>query len=82
MEGSDIKNVIDSKCIKEYKTGYWKAQFNLLENGKYMVEIYWFSYYLEKANNKNWHSLYDNEFDAEEKYRNINLKDLRRGDLK
>ena len=82
MENLDIKDVIDSKCIKKYKIGYWKAQFNLLENGQYMIEIYWFPYYLEKANNKNWHKIYNNKSEAEEKYQSINLKDLRKGEIK
>lgn len=73
-----IEEVISSKCIKEYKTGFWKAQLNRLESGRYMVEIYWFNYYLEKLNDKNWYGLYDNRFDAEKEYENINLSNLRR----
>jgi len=78
MEALDIKEVISSRCIKEYKTGYWKAQLNLLESSQYMVEVYWFSYYLESGNNKNWFKIYDIESDANKKYRSINLKILRR----
>lgn len=82
MEDFDIKNVIDTKCIKKYKTGFWKAQLNLLEDGRYMIEIYWFPYYLEKTDNRNWHKIYNNESEAEKEYKNVNLYNLRKGDLK
>jgi len=78
MEGLDIKDVISSKCIKKYKTGYWKAQFNLLKSDRYMVEVYWFPYYLEGENNKSWFGIYNNKSDAEKIYQDINIKRLRR----
>jgi len=78
MEELDIKDVIDSKCIKKYKNGYWKAQFNLLESGRYMVEVYWFPYYLESENNKSWFEIYSNKSDAEKIYQDTNIKRLRR----
>ena len=77
MEGLDIKDVINSKCIKKYKTGYWKAQFNLLESGQYMVEVYWFPYYLEGENNKSWFEIYNNKSDAEKIYQDIDIKKIK-----
>lgn len=77
MEALDIKEVIGSRCIKEYKTGYWKAQFNLLESGQYMVEVYWFPYYLEANNNKTWYEIYDNKSDAEKSYQDVNVNILK-----
>jgi len=73
-EDLEIKEVIASKCVKEYKTGYWKAQLNLLESGKYMVELYWFNYYLESSKEENWYETYNNKLNAEESYKKINLK--------
>lgn len=69
----DIKEVIASKSIKENKSGYWKAQLNLLNNNKYMIEIYYFPYYLENDNNKYYSKIYDNESKAEKVYQNIKI---------
>ena len=77
-EIAEPREVIDSKYIKERKTGAWKAQINELEDGKYLVEVYWDAYYLEVGRDEYYYKIFENEGEAQKLYDALTFNNMKK----
>jgi len=77
-EIAEPREVIGSKYIKERKTGAWKAQINELEDGKYLVEVYWFPYYNECNKGVYLYKLFNSEEEAQKLYDILTFNNMKK----
>ena len=75
---AEPREVIGSKYIKERQTGAWKAQINGLEDGKYSVEVYWDTYYLEASRDDYYYKIFEDEREAQELYDILTFNNMKK----
>ena len=75
---AEPREVIGSKYIKERKTGAWKAQINELEDGKYLIEVYWDAYYLEIGKDDYYYKIFETEKGAQKLYDALTFNNMKK----
>lgn len=77
-EIAEPREVIGSKYIKERKTGAWKAQINELEDGKYLVEVYWDAWLFEVGRDDYYYKIFENEKEAQKLYDTLTFNNMKK----
>ena len=72
----DVEDVLAADWIQELKTGGWKKQLNLMDDGSYEVSVYWVRWRFETERNDLWLQYFDDEKEAQRMYDSLKSMSL------
>lgn len=77
-EIAEIRDVIGSRYIKVKKKGAWEAQINELEDGKYLIEVYWDPFHGECGKAERYHKLFNTEKGAQKVFNSLTINNMKK----